>query len=290
MPVCSWLIIRPASSSTRSVAPTGRGQQSEEEMGFPRSSVMEIDMSRHVWQHNHGGVEVCLQRLDHPPASLNDVSLPFLLPQSTRTLQFRPPPPAAAQQAASDDRDDDVCIPGHGEDCLARPCCAPQTASHRPAPPRPRPLDAAVSRHRVCFLSFTVNARWSRQPDVRRLGTDAGPHRLMPRPAKCPPPIDTPPRAPLSGCPGVCESGLPKPEISGSRRASWRPRTYARNGHPWSRLGTLVWFLSTVSTSGMPSSSSITSQHRIPGPAKVAFSSSASTGGAPGPGQAKFPV
>lgn len=40
-----------------------------------------------------------------------------------------------------------------------------------------------------------------------------------------------------------------------------------RNGHPWSKLGTLAWILSTVSTSGMPSST-ITSQHRTPDPAK----------------------
>lgn len=81
---------------------------------------------------------------------------------------FRPPPPPATQHAASDDHDDDVCVPGHGGDCPARPCRAPQPASHRPAPPRHRHLDAAVSRHRVCFLSFALGAlRRDGQAEIR---------------------------------------------------------------------------------------------------------------------------
>jgi hypothetical protein len=86
----------------------------------------------------------CPQRSDHTLApSLNDVSPPFLLAQSTFILPFQQPKPA------SDDHDDDVCVPEHGEDCLVHPFRAPQPASHRPAPPRPRHLDAALSRRRV---------------------------------------------------------------------------------------------------------------------------------------------
>lgn len=151
---------------------TGCEQRSEGKRNhFPQPSGMEIDhwMSHSldatlqcVWQHNHGGVTASpLPTALGPHPSTPATSrrrLAAIFARSIISHPFRPPPPPATQHAASDDHDDDVCVPGHGEDCPVRLCRAPQPASHRPAPLRHRHLDAAVSRHRVCFLSFALGA------------------------------------------------------------------------------------------------------------------------------------